>query len=110
MEFGIKSDLVEFLDKLTAKNKTIITWFGNPYGIAKIKSLENADGLVLAYQDNKYTEDLSAQLIFGGIGARGALPVTINEKWPLDFGINDTRKYQIEIRNSGKCRFVIRNS
>ncbi len=87
MEFGIKSDLIEFLDELIVKNKTIITWFGNPYGIASIKSLENADGLVLAYQDNKYTEDLSAQLIFGGIGGLGKLPVTINEKWPSDFGI-----------------------
>jgi beta-N-acetylhexosaminidase len=87
MGFGIKSELVEFLDTLIGKNKTIITWFGNPYGIARIKSLENAGGLILAYQDNKYTEDLSAQVIFGGIGASGALPVTINEKWPSDFGI-----------------------
>ncbi len=87
MDFGIKPSLVAFLDKLTAKNKTIITWFGNPYGITAIKSLENTDGLILAYQDNNYTEDLSAQLIFGGIGARGALPVTISEKWPSDFGI-----------------------
>ena len=87
MDFGIKPGLVKFIDKLVEKNKTIITWFGNPYGLARIKSIENADGLVLAYQDNNYTEDLSAQLIFGGIGARGALPVTINEKWPSDYGI-----------------------
>ncbi len=87
MDFGIKPSLVAFLDKLTGKNKTIITWFGNPYGISRIKSLENTDGLILAYQDNNYTEDLSAQLIFGGIGARGALPVTISEKWPSESGI-----------------------
>jgi beta-N-acetylhexosaminidase len=87
MEFGINSGLVEFMGRLTGANKTIITWFGNPYGIAKIKTLENVDGLVLAYQENKYTEDLSAQLIFGGICARGTLPVTINEKWSSDFGI-----------------------
>ena len=87
MEFGIKAGLGNFLGKLIGKNKTIITWFGNPYGISKIKSLENSDGLVIAYQDNDYTEDLAAQLIFGGIGARGVLPVTINEKWPSGFGI-----------------------
>ncbi len=87
MDFGIKPAMKEFLEKLTEKNKTIITWFGNPYGIAKIKSLENADGLIVAYQDNNYTEDLSAQLIFGGIGAHGSLPVTINTKWTSGFGI-----------------------
>ena len=86
-DFGIKPGLDDFLEKLIGSNKTIITWFGNPYGIDKIKSLHSADGLILAYQENEYTEDLSAQLIFGGIGSRGALPVTINETWPSDFGI-----------------------
>jgi len=86
-EFGIEPGLIDFIDKLVDRNKTIVIWFGNPYAIDKIKSLEKADGLILAYQENEYTEDLSAQLIFGGIGARGALPVTINEKWPADLGI-----------------------
>jgi beta-N-acetylhexosaminidase len=85
--FGIKTGENEFIGKLIENNKTIITWFGNPYGIDKMQSLRNADGLLLAYQENEYTEDLSAQLIFGGIGARGALPVSINENWPSDFGI-----------------------
>ena len=86
-EFGIKPGMSDFIEKLVGSNKTIIIWFGNPYSIDKIKSLRNTDGLILAYQENEYTEDLSAQLIFGGIGALGALPVTINENWPSDFGI-----------------------
>ncbi len=88
MEFGIKPGLDIFLGKLTEQNKTIITWFGNPYGVAKIKSLQNSDGLLLAYQDNNYTEDLSAQLVFGGTGGKGKLPVTINDKWIAGFGIS----------------------
>jgi beta-N-acetylhexosaminidase len=87
MGFGITPGLNDFIDKLVGIKKTIITWFGNPYGIDKIKSLRNSDGLVLVYQENDYTEDLSGQLIFGGIGAMGSLPVAINEKWPSDFGI-----------------------
>jgi beta-N-acetylhexosaminidase len=86
--FGIKSGLNDFVEKLVSVNKTIITWFGNPYALDKVPSIQKADGLILAYQENEYTEDLSAQLIFGGIGARGTLPVTINENWPSDFGIN----------------------
>jgi beta-N-acetylhexosaminidase len=85
--FGIKPELKIFLEKLISKNKTIITWFGNPYGIDKIKILNEANGLILAYQENNYTEDLSAQLIFGGIGADGTLPVTINDKWTSGYGI-----------------------
>ena len=85
--FGIKPELNDFLDKLSKQKSTIVAWFGNPYAIDKIQTLRNTDGLILCYQENSYTEDLSAQLIFGGIGARGALPVTINEKWTSDFGI-----------------------
>lgn len=86
-DFGIKPELNGFIEKLINNNKTIITWFGNPYAVDRIRSLRDADGLVLAYQENKYTEDLAAQLIFGGIGAGGSLPVTINEAWPCKFGI-----------------------
>ncbi len=85
--FGITGEMTDFIDKLVANKRTILTWFGNPYGIAKIPSLEKTDGLILAYQENKDTEELSAQLIFGGIGARGALPVSINTKWKSEDGI-----------------------
>ncbi len=76
-----------FLDRLINNNRTIITWFGDPFMIDSIRSLKDSEGLVLAYQQNVFTEDLSAQLIFGGIGASGILPVTINEEWPSGFGI-----------------------
>ena len=87
MGFGIKPELINFLDKLIRNNKTIITWFGNPYGVDKVPVLQKADGLLLAYQENDYTEDVSAQIIFGGIGANGTLPVTINDKWLSGYGI-----------------------
>ncbi len=96
MGFGIEPELIHFIDKLVSNKKTLIVWFGNPYGIDKIESLRNTDGLVLAYQENNYTEDLSAQLIFGGIGAQGSLPVTINEKWPYNFGISTTGNIRLQ--------------
>jgi beta-N-acetylhexosaminidase len=95
--FGIKHELVAFTDKLIQTvNNNIITWFGNPYGLDKIKSLQDADGLVLAYQENEFTEDLSAQLIFGGTGAKGSLPVTINEKWKYGAGISTTDSLRLQ--------------
>jgi beta-N-acetylhexosaminidase len=87
MNFGINPGLSSFLNKLTEANKSVIAYFGNPYAIAKLDALQKADALILAYQENDYTEDLSAQLIFGGIGAQGVLPVTINRNFPSGFGI-----------------------
>jgi beta-N-acetylhexosaminidase len=87
MDFGIKPGLAGFIGKLNKQNRTIIAWFGNPFGIGEVEPLKSTDGLILAYQENSYTQDLSAQLIFGGIGGRGTLPVTINDMWPSGSGI-----------------------
>ena len=86
-DFGIKPGLEGFIGKLVSNKKTIISWFGNPYGIDRLNSLRSANGLIVAYQENNFTEDLAGQLIFGGIGAKGLLPVTINNRWPSGYGI-----------------------
>lgn len=85
--YGVTPELKSLLDSLAGKKKCIIVWFGNPYALARAISADNAEAVLLSYQDNEITEDLSAQLIFGGIGARGMLPVTINEKWKAGHGI-----------------------
>ncbi|MBA4322283.1 MAG: serine hydrolase, partial [Odoribacter sp.] len=87
INFGIPAGLNNFIERLNSQNRSIITYFGNPYAIGRIESILESDGLIVAYQENKFTEDLSAQLIFGGIGSKGFLPVTINEKYPAGFGI-----------------------
>jgi beta-glucosidase-like glycosyl hydrolase/CubicO group peptidase (beta-lactamase class C family) len=85
--YGIKPGMAPFIDRIVESGKTIVTWFGNPYAVDRIASLRKAAGLVIAYQENDFTEDLSAQLIFGGISAMGTLPVTVNETWPAGTGI-----------------------
>ena len=84
---GTKPELSGFIEKLTDNRKTIIVWFDNPDEIDQCRSLKDSEGLVLTYEQNEFTEDLSAQLIFGGIAGNGMLPVTINENWPSGFGI-----------------------
>jgi len=86
-ESGMMQVLDTFLDELPESVRTIITWFGNPENLDKSDVLMKADGLVLAYEDNDYTRDLAAQLIFGGIGASGTLPVSLSTDWPAGFGI-----------------------
>jgi beta-N-acetylhexosaminidase len=94
--FGITPELETFLDKLISENRTILTWFGNPYGLSRISSPAKAAGLLLAYQENDYAEDLSAQLIFGGIGAMGSLPVTINDMWPYKSGLTTQGNIRVQ--------------
>jgi beta-N-acetylhexosaminidase len=94
--FGIPEGLNIFLERLNSQNRSIITYFGNPYAIDRIAAIQEADGLIVAYQENSFTEDLAAQLIFGGIGAKGLLPVTINKKYPAGYGIKTPGNLRIQ--------------
>jgi beta-N-acetylhexosaminidase len=87
MNFGIPRGLDEFLVRLNSNKKCILTYFGNPYAIGRLDGFQKTSGLIVAYQENEFTEDLAAQLIFGAIGARGKLPVTVNEKYKLRSGL-----------------------
>ncbi|WP_339677674.1 glycoside hydrolase family 3 N-terminal domain-containing protein [Cyclobacterium marinum] len=76
--FGISPEMVTLLRTLMDSHTVIVSVFGNVYSLGKIRGLENAAGVIAAYQETSLTQDLTAQMIFGGIGAQGKLPVTIN--------------------------------
>lgn len=86
--FGLLSEVISFAGNLMTQSTTILTVFGNPYSLDKLKGLDNAAGIILAYQESRMTQDLAAQLIFGGIGAHGRLPVDIGKKFHEGEGVD----------------------
>jgi beta-glucosidase-like glycosyl hydrolase/CubicO group peptidase (beta-lactamase class C family) len=76
-----------FVSELAAQKSTVMAVFKNPYVLDKLKDIELADGLIVTYQDNTLTEELTAQLIFGGISASGHLPVSIGIKYKAGQGL-----------------------
>jgi beta-N-acetylhexosaminidase len=85
--YGISPESHDFIVQLSTRTKLLAVYFGNPYAIDRLTGLQDAEGLILAYQENIFTQELSAQLIFGGIGGHGRLPVTINGKYRQGQGI-----------------------
>lgn len=81
-------DVLNFLSELSASNGFLLSLFKNPYVLAKIPGVEKADGLVVAYQDDAETESFAAQLIFGGVGARGRLPVSVADIFSVGSGLD----------------------
>lgn len=94
--YCISPEAASFIDKLSNKTNMIAVYFGNPYAVDRLTGLQNAEGLIVTYQENIYTQELSAQLIFGGIGGHGKLPVTINEKYRQGYGIITPGKLRLE--------------
>lgn len=85
--FGISEQMAEMVNHLSEKKNTIIVLLGNAYALRELDKVNLAKGLIVTYQESDNTQDLSAQLIFGGIGANATLPVTVNEYFKEGDGI-----------------------
>lgn len=78
----------QLISELSTKGNTVFTFFKNPYVLDQIEAIENTSGLIMAYQDSRLVQEVAAQLIFGGIGANGKLPVSVGDKFELGEGIS----------------------
>ena len=75
-DFGLTASVKKMLNTVLRQNKTIVNVAANPYILSKMDSLQFAEGVIMSYEDTEYSASYAAQLIFGGIGAKGKLPVT----------------------------------
>jgi len=82
--FTNSEPLMDFLYK---EKTSIITWFCDPRLLGEMKISGKPAGLVVAFQNDSLTKSLSAQLIFGGIGAKGKLPADLGQSYKKGDGI-----------------------
>jgi beta-N-acetylhexosaminidase len=85
--FGITPEMNLLLKELNATKKTVVSVFGNIYSLASMVDLPQSHGVIGAYQETPDTQDLASQLIFGGIGASGKLPVTVSAQFAAGAGL-----------------------
>jgi beta-glucosidase-like glycosyl hydrolase/CubicO group peptidase (beta-lactamase class C family) len=74
--FGLTPEMIRLADTITRINRTILAVFGTPYALNRITGLDKSEAIVVAYQDNPDTQRAAAEVIFGGIAAKGKLPVS----------------------------------
>lgn len=82
-KFGITTETVELIQELQQSFKVVVDMHTNPYALDIFKGLLDADAVICSYWDMEIAGGLSAQLIFGGIGANGKLPVTASDSLGL---------------------------
>jgi CubicO group peptidase (beta-lactamase class C family) len=75
---------------------SISVLFDHPFNLNELRNIKESEALLIAYNHGLYCEELCAQLLFGGIGARGKLPVTINEEWISGYGIETTGNIRLQ--------------
>ncbi len=86
--FGLTPQVMSFLKAILKEHKVIVNVAANPYILAKLDSIQFADAVIMSYENSDYSESYAAQLIFGGVGSTGKLPVTASQDFKVGTGID----------------------
>lgn len=81
--FGVAPGDVALLRKLQERQEVVTVLFGNAYAT---RFLEGLDHVLIAYEDNELTQNLSPQILFGGRQAMGILPVSTGTQFTYGVG------------------------
>lgn len=76
-----------WLDSISKAKRTILTVFAKPYTLNSVKDFKNLNSVVLAYQNNTIAQTVAAEVVFGAIGAKGKLPVSIGTTFKVNEGL-----------------------
>lgn len=100
--FDFSNKELVWLHEISRKNKTILSVFASPYSLLNIKSFNNLEGILVAYQNSEIAQNIAAQTIFGALEANGKLPVSIKDEFPLGTGERSvgTKRLQYSIPES----------
>ena len=82
-----KKELV-WLNEIARNNTVILSTFTKPYALNEITSFSNIESVVMAYQNSNIAQETAAQIIFGGLPAKGTLPVSIGSIFSAGHGIS----------------------
>ncbi len=78
---------LQIIDSIASKKKTIIDCFAKPYSLSRVLNFDEIPGVIVSYQNGDIAQEVSAELIFGAIDAKGLLPVSINASLKAGDGI-----------------------
>lgn len=74
--------------EIARTNKVILSVFTRPYALLDIKTTANFEGIIVGYQNSPVAQEITAQIIFGARPAKGRLPVSAGEAFPVNTKIS----------------------
>jgi beta-glucosidase-like glycosyl hydrolase/CubicO group peptidase (beta-lactamase class C family) len=83
-KFEFTENELVWLYEIARTNTVILDVFARPYALLDLKSTANFEGIIMSYQNSRIAQQVSAQLIFGAREAKGKLPVSLGEDFPLN--------------------------
>ncbi len=86
--YGVSSALDDLLSYLGNEKQAVEVFFSSPYALMSVRNYKRPAGLIMAYQNDTLVQELAAQMIFGGIGASGKLPVSLGDYYAAGSGLS----------------------
>ncbi len=85
-DYKFKDKELVWLYEIARLNTTVLSVFARPYAMLDMMTTTNFEGIVMAYQNSTVAQQKAAQLLFGAIEAKGKLPVSVGEDFPVGKG------------------------
>lgn len=86
-----KNDFTEsellWLQQLAKNNTVILDVFAKAYSLMPVASFDDIEAVVLSYQNGDIAQEVSAEILFGAVDAKGKLPVSINGEFKVNDGL-----------------------
>ncbi len=93
--FGIPSASVDLIQRVVGlDNKAVLDLFANPYALSEFYGAQNADAVMISYNDAPLNQRLSAEAIFGGRKVDASLPITASNYFQEGDGVQWDRSYR----------------
>jgi len=94
-KFKFSNKELVWLQEIARNNRVILDVFASAYSLLDIKTFTNIESVLVSYQNSRISQDVSAQQIFGALGTKGRLPVSINNEFAIGSGINSNNLYRL---------------
>nr|WP_233194515.1 glycoside hydrolase family 3 N-terminal domain-containing protein [Aquimarina sp. I32.4] len=85
--YKFKDKELVWLYEIARLNTTVLNVFAKPYAMLDMQTTTNLESILMAYQNSKVAQEKAAQLLFGALEAKGKLPVSISEEFPVGTGL-----------------------
>lgn len=96
--YNLKAPIPRLLQRMVSP-KAIVVHLANPMTLTKFDGLERAAALLSTLQEGIPQMEVAAEVIFGGLGAQGKFPVSLNAQYTQGMGIQSPSlgrlRYQI---------------
>jgi len=103
-KLGLTQTQIEFVNRLLVSKKCILVVNGNPY---ILQHFTNARNVIVSFEDLPVNNQYAAQIIGGGVGSKGQLPVSVTSQFPFGTKIETDRTARFEYVHPEEAKIEI---